>query len=117
MVYQTNDTPLVDYSESAIATAERTTLPATIAEQLLQMITEGDLAAGAHLNERALGIRLGVSRTPLREAFRLLAAEGLIEQTPNRGARVVTLSEQDIRDSFEVMSAVGRSRLPARDRR
>ena len=85
---------------------DRTTLPASVAEQLRQMITEGELPAGTRLNERALGDRLGVSRTPLREAFRLLAAEGLIEHTPNRGAQVVKLSEQDIRDSFEVMSGL-----------
>ena len=70
------------------------------------MITEGDLAPGTRLNERALGVRLGVSRTPLREAFRLLAAQGLIEHMPNRGVQVVTLSESDIRDSFEVMSGL-----------
>jgi len=83
-----------------------TTLPASIAEQLRQLITEGELAAGMRLNERALGIRLGVSRTPLREAFRLLVADGLVEHTPNRGVQVVTLSEQDIRDSFEVMGVL-----------
>jgi DNA-binding GntR family transcriptional regulator len=82
------------------------TLPASIAEQLRQMITEGELPAGMRLNERLLGTRLGVSRTPLREAFRLLVADGLIEHTPNRGAQVVSLSEQDIRDSFEVMGGL-----------
>jgi DNA-binding GntR family transcriptional regulator len=70
------------------------------------MITEGELPAGMRLNERLLGTRLGVSRTPLREAFRLLVADGLIEHTPNRGAQVVSLSEQDIRDSFEVMGGL-----------
>ena len=85
---------------------DRTTRAAAIAEQLRQMITEGELAPGTRLNERSLGDRMGVSRTPLREAFRLLAAEGLIELTPNRGAQVVKLSEQDIRDSFEVMSGL-----------
>jgi DNA-binding GntR family transcriptional regulator len=85
---------------------ERITLPATVADQLRELITEGVLAAGTRLNERALGERLGVSRTPLREAFRLLAAQGLIEHTPNRGAQVVSLSEQDIRESFEVMSGL-----------
>jgi len=100
--------PLVDRAgaENAAAARERTTLPSTIAEQLRQMITEGELLAGTRLNERTLGVRLGVSRTPLREAFRLLAADGLIELTPNRGAQVVSLSEQDIRDSFEVMSGL-----------
>jgi len=100
--------PLIDRAsgETAAAAPERTTLPSTIAEQLRQMITEGELLAGTRLNERTLGVRLGVSRTPLREAFRLLAADGLIELTPNRGAQVVSLSEQDIRDSFEVMSGL-----------
>src|SRR5689334_12881590 len=82
------------------------TLPGTVSEQLREMIIEGELAAGTRLNERALCDRLGVSRTPLREAFRLLAAEGLVELTPNRGAQVVALSETDIRDSFELMGAL-----------
>ncbi|CAG0967399.1 HTH-type transcriptional repressor RspR [Burkholderiales bacterium] len=82
------------------------TLPSAVAERLRELITEGELAAGARLNERALGDRLGVSRTPLREAFRLLAADGLVVLEPNRGARVVALSSQDIRESFEVMGAL-----------
>ncbi len=82
------------------------TLPQTIAERLRELITEGALAPGSRLNERALGDRLGVSRTPLREAFRLLAADGLVDLEPNRGARVVTLSERDIRELFELMGAL-----------
>ena len=82
------------------------TLPATTAERLRELITEGELAPGTRLNERALCDRLGISRTPLREAFRLLAADGLIELLPNRGATVVSLSATDIRESFEVMSAL-----------
>jgi len=82
------------------------TLPQTIAERLRELITEGALAPGSRLNERALGDRLGVSRTPLREAFRLLAADGLVDLEPNRGARVVALSERDIRELFEVMGAL-----------
>src|SRR5262245_12578920 len=92
------------HSPSEADTArERTTLPGSVAAQLRELLTEGALAPGARLNERALCDRLGVSRTPLREAFRLLAAQGLIELTPNRGAHVVRLSERDIRESFEVM--------------
>ncbi len=82
------------------------TLPATVAERLRVLITEGALAPGARLNERALGESLGVSRTPLREAFRLLAADGLVVLHPNRGAQVVALSETDIRESFEIMAAL-----------
>lgn len=82
------------------------TLPAAVAERLRTLITEGALAPGARLNERALGESLGVSRTPLREAFRLLAADGLVVLAPNRGAHVVALSEGDIRESFELMAAL-----------
>lgn len=82
------------------------TLPAAVAERLREMITEGELAPGARLNERALCDRLGVSRTPLREAFRALAADGLVELQPNRGAQVVALSAAGIRESFEVMAAL-----------
>jgi len=82
------------------------TLPATIAEQLRERIIEGEFAPGARLNERTLCDRLGVSRTPLREAFRLLESDGLIKLHPNRGAHVVALSEKDIRESFELMGAL-----------
>ncbi|HYG41788.1 MAG TPA: GntR family transcriptional regulator [Bordetella sp.] len=85
---------------------DRRTLPATIADRLREMIIEGELAAGTRLNERALCDRLQVSRTPLREAFRLLAADGLVRMQPNRGAHVVALSEKDIRESFDVMGAL-----------
>ena len=88
------------------AASDHATLPAAVAGRLRELITEGELAPGTRLNERSLGERLGVSRTPLREALRLLAAEGLVDVTPNRGAQVVTLSEQDIRESFELMSAL-----------
>jgi DNA-binding GntR family transcriptional regulator len=90
----------------AAVSSRRPTLPATVADQLRELITEGVLAPGTRLSERALCDRLGVSRTPLREAFRVLAAQGLVEHTPNRGAAVVRLSEQDIRESFEVMSGL-----------
>ncbi len=112
LVYKMDQTAeivtIADTRRTSVAEPERdrTTRAAVIAERLRQMITEGELAPGTRLNERSIGDRMGVSRTPLREAFRLLAAEGLIELTPNRGAQVVKLSEQDIRDSFEVMSGL-----------
>jgi DNA-binding GntR family transcriptional regulator len=84
----------------------RTTLPQASAERLRTLITEGVLAPGARLNERELSERLGVSRTPLREAFRILAADGLVVQLPNRGAQVVGMSAEDARHAFEVMGAL-----------
>jgi DNA-binding GntR family transcriptional regulator len=99
--------PVVPLAAPVVAdSTDRATLPASVAERLRELIIEGEFPAGTRLNERALGERLGVSRTPLREAFRLLSAEGLVQIQPNRGAQVVELSEQDIRESFEVMSAL-----------
>lgn len=87
-------------------TVDRRTLPAAAAERLRELIIEGELPAGTRLNERALCDHLGVSRTPLREAFRLLASEGLVEIQPNRGARVAALSEKDILESFTVLGGL-----------
>lgn len=84
----------------------RSTLPEAAADRLRTLIIEGELAPGARLNERELSERLGVSRTPLREAFRMLAADGLLVQLPNRGAQVVSLSREDVRHAFEVMASL-----------
>jgi DNA-binding GntR family transcriptional regulator len=84
----------------------RQALPEAVAERLRTLIIEGELAPGARLNERELSERLGVSRTPLREAFRMLAADGLLVQLPNRGAQVVALSPNDVRHAFEVMASL-----------
>jgi DNA-binding GntR family transcriptional regulator len=70
------------------------------------MIVEGELIPGPRISERALCDRFGVSRTPLREALKVLASEGLVELTPNRGARVIRLTEADARDMFEVMGTL-----------
>jgi DNA-binding GntR family transcriptional regulator len=100
------DRPLPLETPARPARPQGATLPASVAERLRELIIEGELAAGARLNERALCERLGISRTPLREALRVLAAEGLVELAPNRSAVVTTLSGSDIRESFEVMSAL-----------
>lgn len=84
----------------------RSSLPEAAAERLRSLIIEGQLAPGVRLNERELSEQLGVSRTPLREAFRMLAADGLLIQLPNRGAQVVCLSRDDIQHAFEVMAAL-----------
>lgn len=85
---------------------DRRSLPVSVADQLREMIIEGRLPAGTHLNERMLCDSLGVSRTPLREALRQLSSQGLVQIQPNRGARVVALSVEDVRESFQVMGAL-----------
>ncbi|HXR02648.1 MAG TPA: GntR family transcriptional regulator [Pseudomonas sp.] len=78
----------------------------TVIEHLRSFIIEGTLGAGTKLNERELCETLGISRTPLREALKVLAAEGLIEISPNRGASVARMSELEIREAFELMSGL-----------
>ena len=77
-----------------------------VASRLRTMLVEGHIAPGAKLNERELCERLRVSRTPLREAIKLLAAEGLVDLLPNRGAVAVKLTEADVAHSFEVLAAL-----------
>ena len=79
----------------------------TVVVRLRQRIVEGHMAPGAKLNERELSESLQVSRTPLREAIKMLAAEGLVELLPNRGAVVAQLSAQDVADTFEVIAGLG----------
>jgi DNA-binding GntR family transcriptional regulator len=83
---------------------DHATLSHTATARLRDMIVEGRIAAGARLNERVLTEELQVSRTPLREAFKILAGEGLVELQPQRGAVVATLAVADIEAAFEVMA-------------
>ncbi len=89
-----------------IISIPRQVLHQEVAVRLRQRIVEGHLAPGAKLNERELSELLQVSRTPLREAIKMLAAEGLVELLPNRGAVVAQLSEQDVADTFEVIAGL-----------
>jgi DNA-binding GntR family transcriptional regulator len=73
---------------------------------LRDYIVEGNLEDGARVPERLLCDRFGISRTPLREALKVLAAEGLIDLLPNRGARVRVLSADDLRELFDVMGGL-----------
>ncbi|EYS97439.1 GntR family transcriptional regulator [Cupriavidus sp. SK-4] len=85
---------------------ERQRLHDTVVAHLRTFIVEGTLEPGRKLNERELCETLGISRTPLREALKVLAAEGLIDISPNRGATVSRLSGAEIQDTFELMSGL-----------
>lgn len=85
---------------------DRSGLHERIAERLRERIIEGGLAPGAHLNERVLCEQLQVSRTPLREAFRMLAGEGVIDLIPNRGAVVAGLDRAEVDHAFELMASL-----------
>jgi DNA-binding GntR family transcriptional regulator len=81
-------------------------LHADLVSQLRDYIVEGHLTPGVRVPERELCERFNVSRTPLREALKVLAAEGIIELLPNRGARVRQFTEADIRNLFQVISGL-----------
>jgi len=75
-----------------------------VAERLRARIFAHELAPGAWLDEQAIAAELGISRTPLREALKVLAGEGLVRLEPRRGCYVAELTEQDLDDIFPVMA-------------
>jgi DNA-binding GntR family transcriptional regulator len=89
-----------------IVSLPQTALHQHAQEKLRQMLIEGRIAPGDKLNERELSEGLALSRTPLREAIRTLAAEGLVDLIPNRGAFAVQLTETDVANTFEVMAGL-----------
>lgn len=92
-------------------------LHAQVTQRLRQMLVENQITPGTKLNERELSAVLHVSRTPLREAIKTLAAEGLVELLPNRGAVAALLTDEDIRHTFEVLACLeGQSGLLAAER-
>lgn len=77
-----------------------------VVARLRDMIVEGELAPGERVPERELCERFGISRTPLREALKVLAADGLVELQHHRGATVSQLNVAAIDDMFQVMEAL-----------
>jgi len=75
-------------------------------DRLRDLIDQGRLAPGTRLNERLLTAQLGLSRTPLREAFKVLATEGLVELLPNRGAIVSHMDSIRLSETLAVMGAL-----------
>ena len=84
----------------------RAPLHVQVAERLRFLIDSGELAPGTRLNENELCRNMGVSRTPLREAIRSLATEGLVELQPNRGAIVSVVSQDDVTEILPIMASL-----------
>ena len=84
----------------------RAPLHVQVAERLRLLIDSGELAPGTRLNENELCQNMGVSRTPLREAIRSLATEGLVELQPNRGAIVSVVSQDDVTEILPIMASL-----------
>jgi DNA-binding GntR family transcriptional regulator len=89
-----------------IAPLNRRTLHDEVVDRVRTLIIEGQLAPERRIHEGQLGQALGVSRTPLREALKVLASEGLIELVPGRGAVVRKLTPKDVRDMLDVLTAL-----------
>ena len=86
----------------------RTGLHEQAAKKLRTLIVRGDLLPGEPLLEVSLSEALGISRTPLREALKQLAAEGLVEIRLNRGAVVAPLRREELSELFEAVSGIER---------
>lgn len=98
------DTAVLDaaFSEQT----ERQTLAETVTARIRELILDGALPAGLPLRPSQLAPRLGVSVMPIREALRILEAEGLVTFEPRIGARVSRLSEEDVEEIYLVRGAL-----------
>ena len=92
--------------EAEVARIERPTLHNVVVSRIRDMIIEGQLPSGVRIHEGQVGAQLGVSRTPLREALKVLATEGLVELIPSRGAIVRKLTAKDAKDMLDVLSTL-----------
>jgi len=99
------DDPMLDETGRP-ETLSRPALAVELADRLRQMIVDGDLEPGGKVPERALTERFGVSRTPVREALKVLAAEGYVRLIPNRGSVVSELTIEDLEEAFPVIAAL-----------
>jgi DNA-binding GntR family transcriptional regulator len=103
------------------AASERLTISSVVDqvyEAIRERISNGSLARGARVHQEDLAEELGVSRTPVREALRRLAAEGLVEMRTNRGARVADIDQEGMLGAYEARLVVepGAARLAAERR-
>jgi len=86
----------------------RKSLHTVVTDSLRDMIIEGDLAPGQRISEGDLCEQFSISRTPMREALKVLASEGLVNIRPNRGTRVTEITLEEIDELFEAVSGIER---------
>ena len=84
----------------------RRSLHLEIVERVRPLIVESKLAPGSKVPEKALCEQFNVSRTPMREALKVLAAEGLVRLEPNRGAWVTSITEDEVNEVFPVLTVL-----------
>ncbi|MEI7432481.1 MAG: FCD domain-containing protein [Betaproteobacteria bacterium] len=93
-------------SGSALRIVQSNSLPALVQQQLERMILTGKFLPGSKLTEIPLAEQLGVSRGPVREAFRILEEKGLVRVEKNRGVYVRTITAQEANEIYEVRAAL-----------
>src|SRR6266567_3991109 len=91
---------------ATIALVQSNSLPMLVQKELERMILAGDLAAGAKLNEAAVAELLGVSRGPIREAFRALEESGLVRLEKNRGVFVRQIAVEEADEIYELRAVL-----------
>ncbi|TCK29027.1 GntR family transcriptional regulator [Ancylobacter aquaticus] len=90
------------------STIVRHSLHESLVAPLREMILQGELRPGDKVPEEQLCERFGVSRTPIREALKVLAAEGVLQILPHRGAIVARITEEQIEELFPIMASLER---------
>ncbi|WP_295313380.1 GntR family transcriptional regulator [Roseobacter sp.] len=94
------------FENSAPQAISRKSLHQELVDRLQQMLISGELSPGAKVPEKNLCAQFGVSRTPMREALKVLASEGLIRLEPNRGAWVTKVTVSEVNEVFPVLGAL-----------
>jgi DNA-binding GntR family transcriptional regulator len=92
--------------ETSVEKIQHKILYLEAANRIRELIEHGGLVAGEKISEKRLCEKFGISRTPLREALKVLTSEGLVEILPNRGARVSLLTLSDVEHTYDVMGAL-----------
>lgn len=92
--------------DTEILSITRKSLHRELVDRLQPLIISGELAPGAKVPEKDLCAQFGVSRTPLREALKVLASDGLVRLEPNRGAWVTRVTVGEVEEVFPVLGAL-----------
>src|ERR1019366_2237085 len=102
MSSRSDEAPIMNIPLALQGRIERTRLSDAVYESLLEAIISGKLASGSIVSEVSLAKQLDVSRTPVHDALRQLAKDGLVEQRAGRRAIITTFSKEDVFDIFEM---------------
>lgn len=90
----------------SVSSLKRKSLHDEVVELVRAMILSGELEPGKKIHEQQLCFQFDISRTPLREALKVLAAEGVVELLPQRGARVAVIKEEELNELFPIIASL-----------